>query len=72
MKKCPKCKSKKLDFLEFWKNHTISWSYGSSMDDGYLEMGEPYKVEAKCTECGHSWTLRGIIQISEEMFVNES
>lgn len=68
MKKCPKCKSKKLRLVELWKNHAVVWDVGCSYDEGILEQGDPYKVEAQCQECGHAWTLRGVTQVSEDMF----
>lgn len=66
--KCPKCKNKtNLTLIEIWKNHTISWivENGSfNLNDGALEHGDPYKVEAKCT-CGYQWTIKNVTQIHQ-------
>lgn len=67
--KCPKCKSNSLTLVEVWKNHTINWVQENGFferNDGILEPGEPYKVEAHC-DCGHRWTLRNILQIDQVM-----
>ena len=65
MPKCPRCKCAKLHFLELWTDHSIEWRYGASFDEGVLEMGDPYGVEATCTKCKHQWRLRGVIGIDE-------
>ena len=64
--KCPKCRSIPESFMEFWKNHTISFGVTDGKVDemGYLDVGEPDYVEANCT-CGHYWKLKGISQITE-------
>lgn len=71
-RRCKKCKSEKLSMVEYWKNHTITWFYGDSQDEGYLEPGEPYKVEMRCDQCGHHWRVRGCCQVSSKMFQNET
>ena len=66
--KCPKCKNtKELTLIEVWKGHTISWEVEDGKfdrNDGALEHGDAYKVEGKC-KCGHQWTIRGALQISD-------
>lgn len=64
--KCSKCRSKNLYFTELWKDHSIEFDIVDGKLEGYsMEPGYPYKVEATCKECGHSWRLRGITQITE-------
>jgi hypothetical protein len=65
--KCPKCGSLNLKLVECWKDHTIDFEqHGGfvNINDGALEPGEPYKVEAKCN-CGHKWRLRNVLQIGD-------
>jgi hypothetical protein len=69
--KCPKCKSQNVLIVEHWKHHTISWYHDMDQDEGIIEMGDPYKVEANCQDCKHVWWMRGIIQIKEEWFEEE-
>jgi len=66
-RKCSKCASKNLAFIELWKGGAIYWQQGDSLDDGIHEEGEPYAVEAECNDCQHRWRLRGLIQMSEEL-----
>lgn len=64
--KCPKCKSRNLSLIELWRGHTIQWEQVNGefdRDDGILEPGDPYKLEAKCKECGHKWTISKATQI---------
>jgi RNA polymerase subunit RPABC4/transcription elongation factor Spt4 len=64
---CPKCKSNSLTLVEVWKDHTITWEQENGEFDrkkGNLEMGDAYRVEAKC-ECGHQWRIRGALQIDD-------
>ena len=66
-RKCPKCGHIPLFYIEVWENHTIKFEAfgdGTPEPEGYLEMGDPFKVVAHCG-CGHSWTLRGVAQITE-------
>lgn len=63
---CPKCKSNNLLLVEVWSQHTITWDQIDGKfdkEDGSLEMGDPYKVEANCKECSHIWKIRKAIQI---------
>ena len=46
---------------------TITWYPGDTMDDGVKEVGDPYRVEAECRACGHSWKLRGVTQMNEDL-----
>jgi hypothetical protein len=65
---CPKCKSKTLTLVECWKDHTIEWEQENGkfrMQDGCLNPGDAYKVQARCSECNHAWTIRGALQISD-------
>lgn len=64
--KCPRCKSKDLLLTELWKDAAIEWRQTDGefdRADGNLSEGNPYKVEAKCCKCRHTWTLKGVIQI---------
>lgn len=66
--KCPKCKSQNQVLQEIWKNHWIEWEVINGKfdrQDGYLEMGDPYKVVARCKDCKHVWTTRGALQIDD-------
>lgn len=66
--KCPKCKSVHLIITEVWKNHTIEFDQDSGIVDrenGNLDAGYPYKVEARCKWCGFTWTIRGARQIDD-------
>lgn len=65
--RCPKCKSKTLYLIEVWEGHTIQWEVENGKfdrDDGSLNPGDPYKVQAKCI-CGHAWTIRMALQIDD-------
>lgn len=66
--KCPKCKSNTLSLNEIWKDHTITWEQEDGVfnrDEGYLEPGEAYKVQARCRDCEHVWTVKGALQIDD-------
>ena len=66
--KCPKCKSTDLLLIEIWSGHTITWEQKQNVidrNDGNLESGDPYKVQAICSQCSHSWKVRGALQISD-------
>jgi hypothetical protein len=67
--KCPKCKNKKeLTLIEVWEGHTISWEVEDGKfdrNDGSLEPGDAYKVQGKCNDCGHIWTIRKALQIDD-------
>lgn len=68
--KCPKCKSRNLVLIEEWKDHTIQWVQEDGRfdrNDGVLEPGSPFRVEAKCRDCKHTWTFRGATQIDDLM-----
>lgn len=65
--RCPKCKSNTLKLIEVWKDHEIIWEQENGQfdrDNGVLEPGDPYKVQAQC-KCGHAWTIRKALQIDE-------
>lgn len=67
-KKCPKCKSNNLFITEIWNGHTISWECLNgqlNLAEGNCEVGNPVKVEGRCKECGHSWTIRNVTQIHQ-------
>lgn len=65
--KCPKCKSSTLLLTECWKDHVIQFDqWGGKIDKmGNLEEGDPYKVTGQCLDCEHSWTFRGVSQITD-------
>ena len=64
--RCPKCKSQKVEIVELWINHSISWGPGDYENEGNLEQGEPGHVEGKCQNCKHTWRFRGITQINSD------
>lgn len=66
--KCPKCKSTDLYILEIWKGHTIQWECRNGTietNEGILEPGDPYQVEATCRKCKHIWRVRKAQQIND-------
>ena len=67
-RKCPKCQSNTIFLIEVWENHTIQWEQIDGFfdkEDGNLEMGDAYKVEAECKICGHRWRIRKALQIGD-------
>lgn len=65
--KCSKCDCKQLNLNELWKNHCADYFYdnGAISSKGNLSEGDPYMVEAQCTNCGHTWKVKGARQISD-------
>jgi uncharacterized Zn finger protein len=66
--KCPKCNSNELFLVELWKNHSCQWEQSNGKFDranAIQEVGNPYKVEGHCKECGHYWTIKGAKQIDD-------
>jgi hypothetical protein len=66
-RKCPKCGSTPTSYLEMWTAHGIQFDaddQGVPDAEGYMVDGNPDYVQANC-DCGHSWRLRGISQITE-------
>ena len=66
--KCPKCKSDNFTLHEMWKGHTISWEVTNGtfdINEGIMDVGNPYQVQAYCKNCKHPWTLRKITQIND-------
>lgn len=64
--KCPKCKSINLTLCEVWQGHTINWEHIDGefdVQDGALEMGDAFKVQAFCHKCKNAWTIRKALQI---------
>ena len=71
---CPKCKSKDLILEEIWKNSAISWEQINGKFDrngGILEHGYPYKVEARCKKCDHTWAFKKAVQIDDIILTEE-
>lgn len=66
--KCPKCKSLRLYLTEIGQ---ISGSYFPEDDVYHADINgfAPFKVIANCFDCGHAWTLRGQLQITDELRV---
>jgi len=65
---CPKCKSNNLMLEEIWKDSSITWEQINGIfdrNDGSLEHGYAYKVEAKCKACAHIWTFKKASQIDD-------
>ena len=65
--KCPRCGKMKLSIKEMWADNSIEYMYqdGEIEKDGNIETGYPYKVAASCCDCGHEWTIRGIVQVAQ-------
>jgi hypothetical protein len=66
--KCPRCKSGNLSLIEVWEGHTITWEQIDGKfdrEDGALEPGDAYKVNAHCSECNHTWRIRKALQIDD-------
>lgn len=65
--KCPKCRSKQVEIIEYWSGTSISWEPDAAADEGIMDgTGDPYKVVGKCRNCKHSWTFRGIVQVKDD------
>jgi len=65
---CPKCRAPATGFVEYWTDHSIAFGACNGLpdgEDGELQAGCAYKVEAQCGDCGHEWRLRGVKQISD-------
>lgn len=66
--KCPKCKhGNDLILIEVWIGHEITWEQINGKfdrNDGNLNPGDAYRVEAEC-KCGHHWKIKKAIQIDE-------
>ena len=68
MKRCPKCKKPAVRFIEYWRDHSITFGTeqdGDPESEGILEPGAPYCVHGQCGSCGHEWRLRGVVQIRD-------
>lgn len=66
--RCPQCRSISLELIELWKDHSIIWQQddqGLISSKGILEPGNPYRVEAECRDCKHTWKVRRITQITD-------
>ena len=66
-RKCPRCRKEPVEYIELWKNHSISFNVddlGMLEEEGYMEPGSPYSVEAKCV-CGFQWRLRNVSMIAD-------
>jgi hypothetical protein len=66
--KCPKCSCINLYITEIWKNHSIGWLQQDGkfdLNEGYMGVGNPYKVMAECDNCKHIWASRKSIQIDD-------
>jgi ssDNA-binding Zn-finger/Zn-ribbon topoisomerase 1 len=66
--KCPKCKSTDLNLVEVWEDSAIHWQQIDGKierDNGSLEPGNAFKVQATCMKCKHWWTIKGAQQIDD-------
>ena len=63
---CPKCGHEPAFLSEVWDGGTLDFDYANGMrgEEGIRGEGAPVKVIAHC-DCGHGWTLRGVVQITE-------
>lgn len=63
--RCAACGKEPTRLSEQWSDHCIEFilADGKRSREGYLQDGHPTKVVAVC-ECGHYWTLRGVLQIT--------
>lgn len=66
IRRCPRCGGLADSYVELWKNCTIEFiaKNGIAEAEGNLAPGQPYAVEANCGDCGHTWRLRRITQIT--------
>lgn len=63
---CPTCRSAEID----WYEHSTMRIHFTQTDagiepDGYPDTPSPVKVTGDCRDCGHSWSVRGALQISD-------
>jgi len=62
--RCPKCKSLEVSLFEYitCAGH---WVMGES--EGYNIEGDYFKVTGACSDCCYEWTVRGKIQMDDEL-----
>jgi hypothetical protein len=68
IKKCSKCKSKRISFIEVWTGHTITWHLNDGVfdiNDGALEPGDPSSLHVRCLDCKYTYKIRKANQISD-------
>lgn len=66
-RRCPRCGSTPLRFWEYWTGFTTVFEAdkdGHPEEIGLHKEGDPTHVIADC-KCGHSWRLRGVLQITD-------
>ena len=65
--KCPKCKSIDLNFIEHWREYTITFNQKNGLLDheGNKSDGYAYRVDVICKKCLHQWKLRSVSQIMD-------
>jgi hypothetical protein len=72
--KCPDCGNEPISYHEildgFSTTFDVSPRSGFLEVEGYHEMGFPVHVLAEC-DCGKTWRLRGVTQITEVKKVYE-
>lgn len=63
--RCPKCRSRSFWFVEINAHSTSFEVIDGTLDrrQGFHEPGPYVRLEAQC-QCGHSWKVRGAIQIT--------
>lgn len=61
---CPECGSFKIALVE---HATTYLTHYWDDVDGYQEPGEIKKVVLECRECKHSHTMRGIVQMDDDL-----
>lgn len=64
--RCGKCGQPPYVLIETWNGHGLHFDYDGQQRsaEGICMTGDPAGVIARC-ECGHSWALRGITQITD-------
>lgn len=68
IKKCRKCKSTHLLFIEQWNGASITWEVIDGKfdrNDGNLLDGDPVYVLIRCWDCKYEWRVRGSLQIDD-------
>jgi hypothetical protein len=68
--RCPRCGGEPFQVHEVWTGAGMVWDYeGDKLStEGHMtDEGRAHKVRAECaaSDCGHIWTVRGAISITD-------
>lgn len=71
--RCPKCRSRDLELTEvgYWTSSWIVIKGRTVRKEGYHEPGGMDRVDAECRKCKHLWRVRGAIQITDVLTMDE-